>query len=157
MAKKRQGKPQDYAEVANRTLRENPATSLLGFEAASVTYGRAVLKLEVQAKHRQLHGVVHGGILAALADTAGAIAVYTTVPRGTALATVELKINYLEAVPEGQVKAVARVLRTGRNFAVAECELVDLRGNLAAKALLTFGAASGYSMEKKLQNKKVRG
>jgi len=151
MAKKRQGKTRDYAEVANRTLRENPATSLLGFEAVSVTYGRAVLKMEVQAKHRQLHGVVHGGILAALADTAGAIAVYSTVPRGTALATVELKINYLEAVPEGRVKAVARVLRTGRNFAVAECELVDVRGKLAAKALLTFGAAGGHSMGKKLE------
>ena len=90
MAKKRQGKTRDYVELANRTLRENPATSLLGFEAVSVTHGRAVLKMEVQAKHRQLHGVVHGGVLAALADTAGAIAVYTTVPRGTALATVEI-------------------------------------------------------------------
>ena len=70
MAKKRRGKTRDYVEVANRTLRENPATSLLGFEAVSVTYGRAVLKMEVQAKHRQLHGVVHGGILVALADTA---------------------------------------------------------------------------------------
>jgi uncharacterized protein (TIGR00369 family) len=146
MAKKRQGKTRDYVETANRTLRENPATSLLGFEAVSVTHGRAVLKMEVQAKHRQLHGVVQGGILAALADTAGAIAVYTTVPRGTALATVELKINYL-AVPAGRVKAVASVLRTGRNFAVAECELVDSRGKLAAKALLTFGAAGGHSLK----------
>jgi uncharacterized protein (TIGR00369 family) len=60
---------------------------------------------------------------------------------------VELKINYLEAVPAGRVKAVGRVLRTGRNFAVAECELVDSRGKLAAKALLTFGAAGGYSMK----------
>ena len=149
MAKKRRGKTRDYVEVANRTLRENPATSLLGFEAVSVTHGRAVLKMEVQAKHRQLHGVVHGGILAALADTAGAIAVYTTVPRGTAFATVELKINYLEAVPEGRVRAVGRVLRTGRNFAVAECELIDFRGKLAAKALLTFGAAGGHTMGKK--------
>ena len=128
MAKKRQGKTRDYVETANRTLRENPATSLLGFEAVSVTQGRAVLKMEVQAKHRQLHGVVHGGILAALA-------------------TVELKINYLEAVPAGRVKAVASVLRTGRNFAVAECELVDSRGKLAAKALLTFGAAGGHSLK----------
>jgi uncharacterized protein (TIGR00369 family) len=138
----------DYGKVANKTLRENLATSLLGFEAVSVTRGRAVLKMEVQAKHRQLHGVVHGNILAALADTASAIAVYTTVPRGTALATIELKINYLEAVPAGRVKAVGRVLRTGRNFVVAECELIDSRGRLAAKALLTFGAAGGHSLQK---------
>jgi uncharacterized protein (TIGR00369 family) len=113
-----------------------------------VTHGRAVLKMEVQPKHRQLHGVVHGGILAALVDTAAAIAAYTTVPRGTALATVELKINYLEAVPGGRVRAVGRVLRTGRNFVVAECELIDARGKLAAKALLTFGAMGGNALEK---------
>src|SRR5262249_49073025 len=149
MAKERQGKIRDFVAVANRTLRENPATSLLGFEAVSVTRGRAVLRLDVQERHRQLHGVVHGGILAALADTASAIAVYTTVPPGTAIATVELKINYLEAVPAGRVKAIGRVLRKGRNFAVAECELWDGRGELAAKALLTFGAAGGHSMSGK--------
>lgn len=150
-ARRRKGEESepDYAELANRTLRENPATSLLGFEAVSVTRGRAVLKLDVEAKHRQLHGVVHGGILAALVDTAAAIAAYTTVPPGTALATVELKINYLEAVPGGRVKAIGRVLRTGRNFVVGECELIDSRGKLAAKALLTFGAMGGSSLENK--------
>src|SRR5258707_6358326 len=102
MAPGKRGKQaRNCAEVANKTLRENPATSLLGFEAVSVTYGRAVLKMGVQAKPRQLHGVVHGGILAALADTAGAIWVDTAGPRCTALATTEFKINYLEAVPQG--------------------------------------------------------
>jgi uncharacterized protein (TIGR00369 family) len=134
-------------EVARRTLRENPATSLLGFEAVSVGNGRAVLKLDVKGKHRQLHGVVHGGILAALADTASAIAAYTVVAPGSAIATVELKINYLEAVPGGRVKADARVLRAGRNFVVVECELIDAKGKLAAKALMTFGAAGGHSLK----------
>jgi 1,4-dihydroxy-2-naphthoyl-CoA hydrolase len=106
-----------------------------------------VLKLDVKGKHRQLHGVVHGGILAALADTASAIAAYTVVAPGSAIATVELKINYLEAVPGGTVKADARVLRAGRNFVVVECELIDAQGKLAAKALMTFGAAGGHSLK----------
>jgi uncharacterized protein (TIGR00369 family) len=136
----------DGLGVARRTLKGNPATTLLGFEAVSAGRGRAVLKLEVAARHLQLHGVVHGGILAALADTAGAIAAYTAVPAGTAIATVELKINYLEAVPGGTVRAEAVVLRAGRNFLVVECELIDGRGRLAAKALMTFGAARGHSL-----------
>ena len=107
-----------------------------------------MLKLDVKGKHRQLHGVVHGGILAALADTASAIAAYTVVAPGSAIATVELKINYLEAVPGGRVKAEARVLRAGRNFVVVECELIDARGKLAAKALMTFGAAGGQSLKR---------
>ncbi len=148
MARKLPKMKRDFVEIAKRTLRENPATNLLGFDIESVAQGHAVLLMDVEARHRQLHGVVHGGILAALADTASAIAVYTTVPHGTAIATVELKINYLEAVAGGRIKADARVLRAGRNFVVAECEIFDGEGLLAAKALLTFGAAGGHSLGK---------
>ena len=64
-----------------------------------------------------------------------AIAAYTVVPPGTAIATVELKINYLEAVPGGTVKAEARVLRAGRNFVVAECELIDRAGAIGGEGV----------------------
>jgi uncharacterized protein (TIGR00369 family) len=139
-------KEAEFTKVARRTLKENPATNLLGFELESVARGCAVLRMDVRTWHKQMQGVVHGGILAAFADTASAIAAYTTVTKGTAIATVELKINYLEAVPGGRIKAEARVLRAGRNFVVAECAIFDREGVLAAKALLTFGAAGGHSL-----------
>jgi uncharacterized protein (TIGR00369 family) len=64
------------------------------------------------------------------------------------MATTELKINYLEAVPDGRIRARARVLRSGRNFVVTECEIFDRKGTLAAKALLTYGAVGGHSLQK---------
>jgi uncharacterized protein (TIGR00369 family) len=131
-----------------RHLKESRAVAMLGFALEAVSAGRAILRLDAQPHHKQLNNVVHGGILAAMADTAGAVAAYTTVPKGVALATVELKINYLEAVPGGRIRAEARVLRTGRNFVVTECEIFDGKGALAAKALLTFGAAGGHSLQK---------
>jgi len=72
-------------------------------------------------------------VLAALADTAAAIAAYTVVPPGAELATIELKINYLSAVPGGKIKAEGKVLRAGRNFVVTECEVFDRERRLAAK------------------------
>ena len=75
--------------------------------------------------------------------------------RGTEIATVELKINYLSAVPGGKIKAIGTVLRAGRNFVITECEVIDAKGSLAAKALLTFGAIAGTSLERQsrqLQN-----
>jgi uncharacterized protein (TIGR00369 family) len=113
-----------------------------------VQQGRAVFRLDVRPKHKQIHGVVHGGIIASLADTTGAIAAYTAVPRGVELATLEMKINFLEPVPGGRIKAEAKVLRAGRNFVVAECEVFNESGSMAAKALLTFSAAGGYSIQK---------
>ena len=84
-------------------------------------------------------------------DTAAAIAAYTTIEKGTELSTLELKINYMEPVPGGRVKADARVLRAGRNFIVAECEIFNEEGGLAAKALMTFAAASGHALRKRTQ------
>jgi uncharacterized protein (TIGR00369 family) len=135
-------------ELVRQRMKESKATELLGFDVESVQNGRAVFRLDVHPRHKQIHGVVHGGILAALADTTAAIAAYTAVPRGVELATLELKINYLEPVPGGRVKADAKVLRAGRNFIVTECEIFSESGTLAAKALLTFSATSGHTMVK---------
>src|SRR5882724_874215 len=48
----------------------------------------------------------------------------------------------------GRIKADARVLRAGRNFVVTECDIFNEGGSLAAKALLTFGATAGHSLQK---------
>jgi len=135
-------------ELVRQRMRESKATELLGFDVESVHDGRAIFRLDVRPSHKQIQGVVHGGILAALADTTAAIAAYTVIPRGAEIATLELKINYLEPVPGGTVKADARVLRAGRNFIVTECEIFNESGSLAAKALLTFSAAAGHNLGK---------
>jgi len=141
MSRKLSREEKRVTELVRRRMRESKATELLGFDVESVHDGRAIFRLDVRPKHKQIHGVVHGGILAALADTTAAIAAYTVIPR-------ELNINYLEPVPGGRVKADARVLRSGRNFIVTECEIFNETGSLAAKALLTFSAASGDTLKK---------
>ncbi len=151
MKKSRPKKPLDRrwaTQLVRERMKESLAIAHLGFDVTSVEEGRAVFELEVLAHHKQLHGVVHGGILAALADTTAAIAAYTAIPKGTEIATVELSINYLEPVPGGRIKADARVLRAGRNFVVTECEIFNEDGSLAAKALLTFGATAGHALHK---------
>jgi uncharacterized protein (TIGR00369 family) len=135
-----------YEAALRRKTNETGATSLLGLSLESLEKGRVVFTMRVKPRHKQVHGVVHGGVLATVADTVAAIAAYTTVLKGTEIATVEMKINFLEAIPGGRIRAEGRVLRTGRNFVVTECEIYKEDGTLAAKALLTFGAARGHSI-----------
>jgi len=149
MGRKLTPNEQKITELVRQRMKESKSTELLGFDVESVHDGRAVFRLDVRPTHKQIHGVVHGGIIAALADTAAAIAAYTAVPPGVELATLELKINYLEPVPGGRVKADARVLHAGRNFIVTECEIFNESGSMAAKALLTFSAAAGHTIAKK--------
>ncbi|HXW55021.1 MAG TPA: PaaI family thioesterase [Candidatus Cybelea sp.] len=109
-----------------------------GFVLDEAEPGRVVLQMRVSEQHKQVHGVVHGGVIAALADTAGGLATYMACPRGRRVATVEMKINYLEAVERGVLHADARVVRIGAHIAVVDCDVRDSDGRLVGKALMTF-------------------
>jgi uncharacterized protein (TIGR00369 family) len=126
------------AEELRERLRVTNTAKQFGFELDDVAPGRAVLRMEVDERHKQVHGVVHGGVLAALADTAGGLATYMAMPRGTRVATIEMKINYLEGVAGGSVTADARVVRRGRHIAVVDCDVRSDDGTLVSKALMTF-------------------
>ena len=110
----------------------------LGIKLDSIGNGRASLSLEVTKQHLQLAGVMHGGAIATLIDTAVAFAIVGVSDASARFTTVELKINYLSAIHEGRVVAEARLIRDGRRIVVAECDLFDSDGQLAAKGLLTY-------------------
>jgi uncharacterized protein (TIGR00369 family) len=125
------------AELRTR-LRIIGLTKFLGFTLVEATRGRVVISLRVEKKLLQVHGVMHGGVMAALADTAGGLASYMACPPGTRVATIEMKINYLEAISKGTLKAVAEVVRIGRHTSVVDCDITDSRRRLVGKALMTF-------------------
>src|SRR5580692_5710126 len=126
------------AEQLRRRLQQNSTSRQMGFTLVKATRGRVLLRMKVDARHLQVHGVVHGGVLAALSDTAGGLASYMSYPLGTRVATVEMKINYLEGVERGTVTADAQVVRIGRHLAVVDCDVTDDTKRLVAKALMTF-------------------
>jgi acyl-CoA thioesterase len=131
----------ELLEYAQSRLKLSQFSALLGLAVERLYEGGAALTLTVNERHLQIHNVVHGGVIATLADTAGAIAAYTVSPLGAELATIELKINYLLPIAEGRISAEGRVLRAGRNFIVVECDVRNASYELAAKALMTFGGA----------------
>ena len=131
----------EHLEFAQSRMKLSRFSVLVGFEVERLYEGGAVLSMRVDDRHRQIHNVVHGGVIASLADTAGAIAAYTVAALGVELVTIELKINYLLPIADGKVEAEGRVLRAGRNFTVADCDVRNEQGELAAKALMTFSVA----------------
>ena len=125
-----------------RAIREkfeiNHFPKLLGIVIDDVQQGRARLSLEVRKDLLQLQGVMHGGAIASLIDTAVAFAIVGASEPDDRFTTVEMKVNYLSAIREGRVIAEARLIRNGRRIIVAECDVFDSKGQLAAKGLLTY-------------------
>lgn len=109
----------------------------LGIKLARLAPGRATLTLDPIPRHGHQERI-HGGVLATLADTALAMALFTRVPTTTRIYTVEMKINYLIPHGAGRLRADARVLRLGKRLAVGEVEIRNRARRLVAKSLLTY-------------------
>lgn len=123
---------------ADERLRHSHPVNHFGFRLVRAERGRAIFHMRVLDLHKQVHRVVHGGVVAMLADTAGGFASFLAAPAGSRVATIEMKINFMEAVAGGEIEADARVLRLGRTTSVVDCDVTDQKGRLVAKALMTF-------------------
>ena len=141
LVKEKRELTKEHLEFAQSRIKLSKFSVLIGLEIDRLYEGGALLSMSIDDRHRQIHNVVHGGVIASLADTAAAIAAYTVSSLGVELATIELKINYLLPIANGRVEAEGKVLRAGRNFIVVECDVRNEHGELAAKALMTFGVA----------------
>jgi len=82
-------------------------------------------------------GVLHGGVLMALADSAGGVCAFLNLPPGATTATIESKTNFFGAVREGAVRARSRPLHRGRTTIVVETDLFDSSDRHVARTTQT--------------------
>jgi 1,4-dihydroxy-2-naphthoyl-CoA hydrolase len=83
-------------------------------------------------------GVLHGGVLMALADSAGAVCAFLNLPEGaTGTTTIESKTNFFAAVRGGVVRARSRPLHRGRRTIVVETDVLDESGRHVARTTQT--------------------
>src|SRR5436309_15753127 len=87
-----------------------PIGRLLGFILKAIEPGRAVFEMEVDERHHNPMGTLHGGVYCDLADAAMGYAYAATLAEGETVTTVELEIKFFRPVRKGQltVEAVAR-------------------------------------------------
>ena len=100
--------------------------------------GFARFRMPFREELLQSNGVVHGGAIVSLADTAVAYALLTLLQPGEWVTTVELKMNFLAAVKGEEMFGEGRVVRRGRRLALIEMEVKDKKGTLIAKGLATY-------------------
>jgi len=124
-----------YKELINE-INECPYYKLLGMHIEYADKGYA--RLNMRAKDDLFHpgGIVHGGAIASIADSAVAIALITY--GSTKIATIELKINYLLPVDKGELIAEANIVFKGNQIAVGDVEVKDQEDKLIAKGIATY-------------------
>ena len=115
-----------------------PFAHLLGIELDEISEGGATLGLNVRQELKQNHGVVHGGAIASLIDTAMAFAIITMLAPGERVTTVDLTVSYLRPLTKGRITARAGVVRSGRRLLVVSADVFGDDGILASTALSTY-------------------
>jgi uncharacterized protein (TIGR00369 family) len=114
-----------------------PICQLVGFALTFIEPGRAVFEMEVDERHHNPMGTLHGGIYCDLADAAMGYAYAATLGEGETFTTVELKINFFRPVRKGTLIAEAKVIKAGGTLGYVECDVKDRDGKLLARAAST--------------------
>ncbi len=114
-----------------------PFLSNLKVKLGPVGYGFARVSINFEGRLAQMYGFMHGGVVAALADTAATYASNTLLYPNRETITVELKINYTAPVKTKRVYADATVLHSGSKTSISEVKVFDSDKKLCAVALIT--------------------
>jgi 1,4-dihydroxy-2-naphthoyl-CoA hydrolase len=95
-------------------------------------------RIEVEPRHLQPGGVVHGGVYASLAESITSAATYLAVQEGGEVAFgMANNTSFLRVISEGHVNALARARQRGRTTWVWDVELTDDQGHLCALSRTT--------------------
>ena len=112
----------------------SPYYQAMGMSIMAIDEGRVRLRIEVQPSQLNADGIVHGGVLPAIADGAMGNALRTLYGSAAQVLTAEMHLHYLRPVSGGALVAEGRVVRSGRRVSFAEVEIRDeANDKLAAK------------------------
>jgi uncharacterized protein (TIGR00369 family) len=115
-----------------------PFGAFLGLEVVSASAEEVRARLAWSAELCTAGGILHGGALMGLADSAGGFCAFLNLPDDAAgTATIESKTNFFAPVREGWVEAVSRPLHTGRTTIVVDTDLYDADGRRVARVTQT--------------------
>ena len=109
-----------------------------GVEVTDASPGTVEIAFEAGTQHLNLQGLVHGGILATLADTAMGLAVRTVLDAGRRHVTVQLGVEFLSPGRPGRITAKGRSVKIGTQLGFAEADVVNADGRLLARAHSTL-------------------
>ena len=133
----------NYINKLIEMVTTSPYPRHLRMQLVSISVDQAVVKLKTEQCHLQPFGIVHGGVLATLVDTATFWSVFLRLPEDAGLVNIDLKLNYLKSISTGLMTAQGRCIRAGRSINYAEASVKDKEGNLIAHGTSTLMVLPG--------------
>jgi uncharacterized protein (TIGR00369 family) len=142
---KEQRRMDRLSEIRERFADSPFHTAFLGARLERVAPDEADVSLDVEPRHLNLSGTLHGGMIATLADSATGLAYRTGLDESASALTSSFAVTFLRPGGIGVVTARGRVVKRGSRFGYAEADVVDADGTLLARATATFTVLAAAS------------
>jgi uncharacterized protein (TIGR00369 family) len=119
-----------------------PFAEALGITIDAATPEEVRASIDWAPERCTVAGVLHGGVLMSLADSAGAVCAFLNLPEGATTSTIESKTNLMRGVRDGSVTATSRPLHVGRTTIVVQTEVRNAAGKLVSMTTQTQAVIS---------------
>jgi uncharacterized protein (TIGR00369 family) len=123
----------EHIEQVLRLINQGPYFKLLSMEVRDMGRGFSRVEMDIDQKHLNPFGGIHGGVYASLIDTATYWAVYCDVEESAGLISLDLQVDHLAPVKEGHVVVEGKRLKAGRHICLAEAAVRDSHGKVLAR------------------------
>lgn len=129
---------EDLLQTLGADVARSAFHSWAGIEVIEARSGSVTVSMTLTDQHVNLQGLVHGGMLAILADTACGLSIRSAIEPGRLHVTSDLDIHFLAPARAGVVIGRGRAVKIGRSLAFAEASIEDEGGMLLARAQSRF-------------------
>lgn len=118
-----------FAAEVERGFARQPIMNLIGARLSIVEPGVVEITLPYRADLAQQDGYLHAGIVTTIADSASGYAAYSLMPAGSAVLSVEFKVNLLRPAQGVTFVARAEVIKPGRTLTVVRADVFGIDGD----------------------------
>jgi len=140
-----------YVEALKSLVRNSPYPNHMRMVLDHIEIDKAEVVIDLATCHLQPYGIVHGGVVATIIDTATFWAGFLRLPEDVGLVNVDLKLNYLQPVIDGKIRAKGSCMRHGRSLSYTEAGVFDEDDNLIAHGTSTLMRLPGKSLDLSLK------
>jgi uncharacterized protein (TIGR00369 family) len=132
------GLDQRHLDDLKQRVQLSPFHRWAGLNLVSVGDGRAELSMELLPHHFNPQGIVHGGIITAIADTSIGLALRSKLRPGLTHRTAQLNVHFLTKGGGNRLVGRGRAMHLGQRMGYGEADVMDGEGQLLAWATGTF-------------------
>ncbi len=136
----------DYLSAVTALANGCPYFRLLSMTIRELGKGFCLMDTEVDDKHTQAFGHVHGGVYASLIDTAAFWAAFCDLDENVGITTVDLNVNYLAPVQGGKLLTRGKLIKLGKTLGLGEAEITTGGGKLVAHGTSTLIVMPGLGL-----------